>query len=124
VLQVARPQDYNPEVAILLGPTQPNPAVCAAVARAAAASTAANGDACSHAVSNSSSAAAAGMRSALPLPAAAGRSSAAGGPASAGPSKGGPRDLLLPADQSKQDEVFIGGLPSNWKAQQVRTVLT
>jgi hypothetical protein len=26
---------------------------------------------------------------------------------------------MLPADQSKQDEVFIGGLPSNWKAQQV-----
>jgi hypothetical protein len=48
----------------------------------------------------------------------AGRAQAGGGAAAAS-SKVNPRDLLLPADQSKQDEVFIGGLPSHWKAQQV-----
>jgi hypothetical protein len=34
-------------------------------------------------------------------------------------SGGAMHDLLPAADQSKQDEVFIGGLPSHWKAQQV-----
>jgi hypothetical protein len=33
------------------------------------------------------------------------------------------RDLAQSADQSKQDEVFIGGLPSHWKAQQVKELL-
>lgn len=128
-MQVERPQDYNPEVAILLGPTQPNPAVCAAIAGSSAASASANGEVCSHAVGSSFAPA---VRSAS-LPAGAGgpagRISAAGGAHAAGAGagaaagaaciKGGPRDLMLPADQSKQDEVFIGGLPSNWKAQQV-----
>lgn len=30
------------------------------------------------------------------------------------------QDLAPSADQGKRDEVFIGGLPSHWKAQQVR----
>lgn len=128
-LQVERPQDYNSEAATLLGPTEPNPAVYAAIAGSGVSPATVNGDACSHAVGSSFASA---VRSAS-LPAAsgglAGRASATGGAAvgaqgagaaaGAACSKGGPRDLMLPADQSKQDEVFIGGLPSNWKAQQV-----
>lgn len=92
-------------MAILLGPTEPNPAVLAAVSGSATGSTAAGG---SFVAAVRSRAAAAGH---------AGRAQAGGGAAAS--SKVNPRDLLLPADQSKQDEVFIGGLPSHWKAQQV-----
>ena len=136
-----RPRDYKPDIAVLLGPTQPNPAVVASVASTSTARPVANGDACSSQTGDSNFVAA--VRSAAQLAALPGRASASGGAPSGAPSataaaagsaaagglgpassKGGPRDLSLPADQSKQDEVFIGGLPSNWKAQQVYMQLT
>lgn len=128
--QVERPRDYNPEVAVLLGPTQPNPAVVAAIASSSLPRPAANGDASSSHAADSSFVAV-GRTASLPaahpgrasapgsIPAGSGPAAAGAGGAGAACSKGGPRDLSLPADQSKQDEVFIGGLPSNWKAQQV-----
>lgn len=138
-----RPQEYCPQAAVLLGPTEPNPAVCAAVARSMLGHAASKGDACAaHAAAAAAAAGSsfvAAVRSVAPHAAAAGPtaghlsrvSAPAAYPAGASPaataaaagsaacSKGGSRDLVLPADQSKQDEVFIGGLPSHWKAQQV-----
>lgn len=38
--------------------------------------------------------------------------------------KAAAQDLAPAGDQGKQDEVFIGGLPSHWKAQQVCSVRT
>lgn len=154
-MQVERPAEYCPQAAVLLGPTEANPAVLAAVAHSTAAVAAAEGAAGSAACASNgtgSSFAAAVRSCAVPAAVAAahgGRPSAsaaagggagstapgpylasvpggAGAPAADGSAagKGGARDLLLPADQSKQDEVFIGGLPSHWKAQQVGVVLT
>lgn len=46
-------------------------------------------------------------------------SSRGGGSSSSSTFRSAYRDFVPAADQSKQDEVFIGGLPSHWKAQQV-----
>lgn len=141
-MQVARPADYCPQAAVMLGPTEANPAVLAAVAQTTAAIAAADGDegraagsaACASNGNGSSFAAAVrscavpaavavthGGRPLAPTAAGGGAGAAAADGSAAG--KGGARDLLLPADQSKQDEVFIGGLPSHWKAQQVGFLL-
>lgn len=133
-LQIQRSPDYRADAAILLGPCQPDPAVIAAVAhstqqqhRSIAVPFADQGQYVSNgAASGPTSWQHAGtgvsagdtgrcypnsmipVREPVPTPAESGGSHAAG------------QDLTPAADQSKQDEVFIGGLPSHWKAQQVR----
>lgn len=149
MLQVQRPREYSLDAAVLLGPTQPDPAVFAALARGA----------------DGPQPAAQQQQQQPPWLAGNQQPSSMGGPASgklagpgfnsssggnfsnlgrisSGPASGrglaaasGPhsgsgiacrsmlRDLAQSADQSKQDEVFIGGLPSHWKAQQVKELL-
>jgi len=149
VPQVQRPRDYDPSAAVLLGPCEPNPAVIASVQRAAGHQPLAPTEAAAPQSSSSSSSGigtfAAALRSgacdsqpspkvaAVPdCPQIAGShesstsavapsdAPASGSSCRTGAASGGAmHDLLPAADQSKQDEVFIGGLPSHWKAQQV-----
>uniref|UniRef100_A0A383VA07 RRM domain-containing protein n=1 Tax=Tetradesmus obliquus TaxID=3088 RepID=A0A383VA07_TETOB len=151
-LNVQRPREYSLDAAVLLGPTQPDPAVFAALARGA--------DGPQPAAQQQQQ-----QQQQPPWLAGNQQPSSMGGPASgklagpgfnsssggnfsnlgrisSGPASGrglaaasGPhsgsgiacrsmlRDLAQSADQSKQDEVFIGGLPSHWKAQQVKELL-
>ncbi|KAF8068237.1 dscc1 [Scenedesmus sp. PABB004] len=125
-LKIRRPQHYDPDVAVLLGPCTPDPAVLTSLQRAGRGGTpallapggelAAGEPPCGAACGGGAAAAGArgGAHLAPPPPP----------PAAAAPRPPGGRDLVpAAADQSKPDEVFIGGLPSHWKPSHVKELL-
>ncbi|KAF6256884.1 hypothetical protein COO60DRAFT_57976 [Scenedesmus sp. NREL 46B-D3] len=151
-LRVQRPREYILEAAVLLGPTQPDPSVFAAFARGADGPLAAmqqqqqqqqqlpwpagnlqhnsmggpaSGKLAGPALHSSNGSSLAHLSRLSNGPASGRGSAAANGPHSGSgiACRSMLRDLAQSADQSKQDEVFIGGLPSHWKAQQVKELL-
>ncbi|WIA31001.1 hypothetical protein OEZ86_001042 [Tetradesmus obliquus] len=147
-LRVQRPREYSLDAAVLLGPTQPDPAVFAALARGADGPQPAaqqqqqppwlagnqqpssmGGPASGKLAGPGFNSSSGGNFSNLGR-ISSGPASGRGLAAASGPHSGSGiacrsmlRDLAQSADQSKQDEVFIGGLPSHWKAQQVKELL-